>query len=660
MSLNLLHPAVNHWFQNSFPAPTPAQLEAWPAIKAKRHTLIASPTGSGKTLAAFLAAIDDLTRQALAHPLEDCTQVLYVSPLKALSSDIRRNLDAPLFGIREELMMSGLPDIDVRAQVRTGDTSQADRERMRRRPPHILVTTPESLYILLTSDSGRRMLASVRTVILDEIHAVAGSKRGAHLALSLERLQSLCAHPLIRIGLSATQKPIESLASFLVGATGDDCTIVDIGHARARDLALEVPGSPLTAVMAGEVWTEIYDRLAALVDEHRTTLIFVNTRRLAERLARHLGERVGNEAVTAHHGSLAREHRLDAEQRLKAGKLRALVATASLELGIDIGDVDLVCQIGSPRSIGTFLQRVGRSGHAVLGTPKGRLFPLSRDDLVECTALLMSVARGELDTLRLTSRPLDVLAQHLVAEVSCREWLEDELFERVRRAWPYRDLARTQFDAVVAMLADGFSTRRGRRAAWIHRDAVNKRLRARRGARLTTIMNGGAIPDQFDYSVILQPDGHSVGTLNEDFAFESMAGDIFQLGNTAYRILKTEMGKVYVEDAKGQPPNIPFWFGEAPGRSRELSLAVSQLRAEMQTRLDDGGIENVTEWLVSAHGLTNAAAWQLVHYLSSAHAALGVIPTQDKLVFERFFDEAGDQHLVIHAPFGSAINRAWG
>src|SRR5680860_471600 len=661
MSLNLLHPSVKAWFQNSFPAPTPAQLEAWPAIKAKRHTLIASPTGSGKTLAAFLAAIDDLIRQALAHPLEDRTQVLYVSPLKALSSDIRKNLDAPLFGIRDELMMSGLPDIDIRAQVRTGDTSQADRERMRRKPPHILVTTPESLYILLTSDSGRRMLASVRTVILDEIHAVAGNKRGAHLSLSLERLQALCAHTLNRIGLSATQKPIESLANFLVGATGDDCTIVNIGHARARDLALEVPGSPLAAVMAGEVWTEVYDRLATLVDEHRTTLIFVNTRRLAERLARHLGERVGNDVVTAHHGSLAREHRLDAEQRLKAGKLRALVATASLELGIDIGDVDLVCQIGSPRSIGTFLQRVGRSGHAVLGMPKGRLFPLSRDDLVECTALLLSVARGELDALRLSSRPLDVLCQHLVAEVSCREWLEDELFERVRRAWPYRDLARTQFDAVVGMLADGFSTRRGRRAAWIHRDAVNKRLRARRGARLTTIMNGGAIPDQFDYTVILQPDGHPVGTLNEDFAFESMAGDIFQLGNTAYRILKTEMGKVYVEDAKGQPPNIPFWFGEAPGRSRELSLAVSQLRAEMEARLDDGGTENATEWLVAAaHGLTGAAAPQLVHYLASAHAALGVIPTQEKLVFERFFDEAGDQHLVIHAPFGSAINRAWG
>ncbi len=660
MSLNLLHPAAKAWFQNNFPAPTPAQLEAWPAIKAQRHTLIASPTGSGKTLAAFLAAIDDLTRQALAHPLEDCTQVLYVSPLKALSSDIRKNLDAPLFGIRDELLMRGLPDIEIRAQVRTGDTSQAERERMRRKPPHILVTTPESLYILLTSESGRRMLASVRTVILDEIHAVAGNKRGAHLALSLERLQSLCAHPLIRIGLSATQKPIESLASFLVGATGDDCTIVNIGHARTRDLALAVPGSPLAAVMAGEVWTEVYDRLATLVDEHRTTLIFVNTRRLAERLARHLGERVGNDAVTAHHGSLAREHRLDAEQRLKAGKLRALVATASLELGIDIGDVDLVCQIGSPRSIGTFLQRVGRSGHAVLGTPKGRLFPLSRDDLVECTALLMSVVRDELDALRLTSRPLDVLAQHLVAEVSCREWLEDELFERVRRAWPYRDLARTQFDAVVAMLADGFSTRRGRRAAWIHRDAVNKRLRARRGARLTTIMNGGAIPDQFDYSVILQPDGHSVGTLNEDFAFESMAGDIFQLGNTAYRILKTEMGKVYVEDARGQPPNIPFWFGEAPGRSCELSLAVSRLRAEMQTRLEDGGSENAIEWLVSTHGLTGAAASQLVHYLGSANAALSVIPTQDKLVFERFFDEAGDQHLVIHAPFGSAINRAWG
>jgi ATP-dependent helicase Lhr and Lhr-like helicase len=660
MALNLLHPAVSAWFERSFATPTPAQLAAWPAIKAGRHTLVASPTGSGKTLAAFLAALDDVVRQGLDAPLEDTTQVLYVSPLKALSSDIRKNLEAPLAGIRDDLLMRSLPDVPIRAEVRTGDTPQWTRDRMRRQPPHILVTTPESLYILLTSESGRRMLATTRTVIVDEIHALAGNKRGAHLALSLERLEALCARPLTRVGLSATQKPIELLAQFLTGTGRGDCALIDSGHARARDLAIEVPDSPLEAVMAAEVWNEIYNRLAALVEAHRTTLIFVNTRRLAERLARHLAERMGEEAVTAHHGSLAREHRLDAEQRLKAGQLRALVATASLELGIDIGEIDLVCQISSPRAIGTFLQRVGRSGHAVVGTPKGRLFPLSRDDLVECTALLAAVGRGELDALQVPARPLDVLAQQIVAEVSGGEWAEDALFEQLRRAWPYRDLPRDTFDAIVAMLADGFSTRRGRRSAWLHRDAVNKTLRARKGARLAAIMNGGAIPDQFNYDVVLQPEGHAIGTLNEDFAFESIAGDIFQLGNTSYRVLKVETGKVYVEDAKGQPPNIPFWFGEAPGRSRELSGAVSKLRVEVERQLAAGSLEATVEWLMHTHGLSHPAAAQLVNYLAAARAALGALPTQDTIVFERFFDEAGDQHLVIHAPFGSRLNRAWG
>jgi ATP-dependent helicase Lhr and Lhr-like helicase len=660
MSLSLLHPAVKAWFEKTFDAPTTAQLETWSAIKAKRHTLVASPTGSGKTLAAFLAAIDDLTRQGLDGRLQDGTQVLYVSPLKALSSDIRKNLDAPLAGIRGELLMQDCRDVLIRAEVRTGDTPQSERVRMRRQPPHILVTTPESLYILLTSDSGRSMLTTTRTVIVDEIHALAGNKRGAHLTLSLERLQDLCQQSITRVGLSATQKPIETLAKFLTGADRDECTIVDSGHMRARDLAIEVPGSPLEAIMAGEVWGEIYDRLATLVEEHRTTLIFVNTRRLAERLARHLGERIGDEVVTPHHGSLAREHRLNAEQRLKNGQLRALVATASLELGIDIGEVDLVCQIGSSRAIGTFLQRVGRSGHAVLGTPKGRLFPLSRDELVECAALLAAVRRGELDALQVREQPLDVLAQQLVAEVSCREWPQDDLFALVRRAWPYHDLKRGIFDALVIMLAQGFSTRRGQRSTWLHHDAVNKRLRARKGARLTAIMNGGAIPDQFDCDVVLQPEGFPIGTLAEDFAFDSTPGDIFQLGNTSYRILKVETSKVHVEDAKGQPPNIPFWFGEAPGRSRELSMAVSVLRAQVEQHLIAGGIEYTTQWLLDEHSLSSAAATQLVHYLGSAHAALGKLPTQDNIVFERFFDEAGDQHLVVHAPFGSRLNRAWG
>ena len=545
--------------------------------------LVAAPTGSGKTLAAFLAAIDGLVRQGLEGRLKDETQVVYVSPLKALSNDIRRNLEAPLAGIREALRAQGLPDVDIRTWVRTGDTPQGERERMRRCPPHIVVTTPESLYILLGSESGRAMLKTTRTVIVDEIHALAPNKRGAHLALSLERLAALCGEPLLRVGLSATQKPIEAVARFLVGAgpdgaPGADCTIIDVGHRRARDLALEVPSSPLEAVMSGEVWEQVYDRLAELIEAHRTTLIFVNTRRMAERAARQLSDRLGDHQLTAHHGSLAKEQRLDAEQRLKGGTLKALVATASLELGIDIGDVDLVCQLGSPRSIASFLQRVGRSGHAVEGTPKGRLFPLSRDELVECAALLDSVRRGELDRLAIPEQPLDVLAQQIVAEVAAREWNEDELYALVRRAWPYRGLARADFAAVIGMLAEGFSTRRGRRGALIHHDAVNHVLRGRRGARLTALTNGGTIPDTADYQVLLEPENHVIGTVNEDFAVESLAGDVFQLGNAAYRIMRVERGTVRVEDAQGAPPSIPFWLGEAPGRTNELSRSVSRLR----------------------------------------------------------------------------------
>ena len=581
---SLFHPAVAAWFDRSFAAPTAAQAEAWPAIRAGRHTLIAAPTGSGKTLAAFLAAIDGLVRQGLDGRLKDETQVVYVSPLKALSNDIQRNLEAPLAGIREALRALGLPDVEIRTWVRTGDTPAGERERMRRCPPHIVVTTPESLYILLGSESGRRMLATTRTVIVDEIHALAPNKRGAHLALSLERLELLCGERLLRVGLSATQKPIETTAHFLVGATSDGapadaCTIIDTGHRRARDLALEVPSSPLEAVMSNDVWQQVYDRLAQLIEAHRTTLIFVNTRRMAERVTRALSDRLGQREVGAHHGSLAKEQRLDAEQRLKAGALKALVATASLELGIDIGDVDLVCQLGSPRSIASFLQRVGRSGHAVHGTPKGRLFPLSRDDLVECTALLDSVARGELDRLRVPDQPLDVLAQQIVAEVAAREWHEDQLYALIRRAWPYRALAREDFAAVVTMLAHGFSTRRGRRGALVHHDAINHVLRGRKGGRLTALTSGGTIPDTADYQVILEPEVQLIGTVNEDFAVESTAGDIFQLGNSSYRILRVERGTVRVEDAHGMPPTLPFWLGEAPGRSDELSLAVSRLRA---------------------------------------------------------------------------------
>jgi ATP-dependent Lhr-like helicase len=575
---SLFHPAVAAWFHQSFAAPTPAQAEAWPAIKSGKHALIAAPTGSGKTLAAFLAAIDGLVRQGLDGGLRDETQVVYVSPLKALSNDIQKNLQVPLSGINEALKAQGHPEVEIRAWVRTGDTPSHERDKARKRPPHIVVTTPESLYILLGSESGRKMLATTRTVIVDEIHALAPNKRGSHLSLSLERLQTLCGNQLLRIGLSATQKPIELVARFLVGAGKDSapectpkCTIVDAGHVRARDLAIELPSSPLEAVMSNEVWDEIYEQLVQLIEAHRTTLIFVNTRRLSERITGQLSERIGEANVAAHHGSLSKEHRLKAEQRLKGGELKALVATASLELGIDIGDVDLVCQIGSPRSIASFLQRVGRSGHAVGGTPKGRLFPLSRDELVECTALLDSVRRGELDTLTIPEHPLDVLAQQIVAESAAREWSEEQLFALMRRAWPYRDLPRKDFNEIVAMLGEGFSTRRGRRGALLHHDAVNGKVKGRRGARLTALTSGGAIPDNADYRVILEPENQFIGSVNEDFAVESLAGDVFQLGNRSYRILRVERGTVRVEDAHGMPPNLPFWLGEAPGRSDELS-----------------------------------------------------------------------------------------
>jgi len=664
-ALRTFHPAVANWFNRTFDAPTAAQAQAWPAIQAQQHVLIAAPTGSGKTLAAFLAAIDRVVRDGLEHGLSDETQIVYVSPLKALSNDIRRNLEAPLAGIREELTALGLPDLEIRTFVRTGDTPQSERNSMRKRPPHIVVTTPESLYILLGSESGRKMLGTTRTVIVDEIHAMVGGKRGLHLALSLERLAALTGKPLTRIGLSATQKPIEEVARFLVGTRhlrpdGEaECTIIDTGYVRDRDLAIEVPGSPLEAVMSGDVWTEVYDRLAELVAEHRTTLVFVNTRRHAERVARHLSERIGEDHVTAHHGSMAKELRFDAESRLKRGDLKALIATASLELGIDIGDVDLVCQLGSPRSIAAFLQRVGRSGHSVGGTPKGRLFPLSRDDLAECAALLDAVRRRELDRLRMPEKPLDVLAQQIVAEVAAREWNEDELFAMLLGAYPYRNLTRKEFDEVVQMLAEGYSTRRGRHGALIYHDAVNHIVRPRPSARLTAITSGGTIPDNADYQVLLEPQATFVGTVNEDFAVESLQGDIFQLGNVSYRILRVEQGKVRVADAHGEPPTIPFWLGEAPGRSDELSHSVSRLRTEIEQRLT-AGLEPAIQWLADDVGMSGPAAVQLVNYLAAARTALGTLPTQQTLIFERFFDEAGGMQLVIHSPFGSRLNRAWG
>jgi len=694
MNLEIFHPAVARWFARSFPAPTEPQLQAWPEIKKQRHTLIAAPTGSGKTLAAFLSAIDDLVRLGVEGKLDDSTHVIYVSPLKALSNDVQRNLQVPLEGIQSELKALGLPEVNIRTLVRTGDTPAAERTAMTKRPPHVVVTTPESLYILLTSEGGRRMLETARTLILDEIHAVVGDKRGSHLALSIERLEHLARQhsnaignrqsaignsSLIRIGLSATQRPIEEVARFLVGTKNinanntPDCAIIDSGHARKLDLAIELPESPLQAVMSGEVWEEVYNRLTQLIRQHHTTLVFVNTRRLAERVARHLGERIGDENIAAHHGSLAREQRLVAEQRLKSGELSALVATASLELGIDIGDVNLVCQLGSTRSIASFLQRVGRSNHTVEGFPKGRIFPLSRDELVECTAIIDSVRRGELDRLEIPERPLDILAQQVVASVAAEEWTEDALFETIRGAYPYRNLEREQFDAIVRMLAEGFTTKRGRRSTYLHHDAVNQRLRGRRGARLAAITSGGAIPDTADYAVVLEPSDLVIGSVNEDFAIESLQGDIFQLGNTSWRVLRVEQGKVRVEDAHGQPPSIPFWLGEAPARTHELSVSVSRLREEVAIRVttdntdnepDSNGssvnLEPALRWLTEEVGISQSAAEQIVEYLAGAKIVLGVMPSQDNLVLERFFDDSGSMQLVLHAPFGSRLNRAWG
>ncbi len=687
MALDNFHPAVANWFRKTFEAPTEIQTKAWPEIQKRQNTLIFAPTGSGKTLAAFLSAINDLIRQGLEGALPDQTQVIYISPLKALSNDIERNLQIPLRGIEKELKDSSLPEIKLRVLVRTGDTTSSARAKMAKNPPHILVTTPESLYLLLTSESGRKMLSDVHTVIVDEIHALVGNKRGSHLSLSLERLNTLTRRELIRIGLSATQKPIETVARFLIGSNGTNgarklnCTIIDAGYKRRLDLAIEIPRSPLTAVMSNEVWGEVYERLEELIKEHKTTLIFVNTRRLAERMTHNLAERLGVDIITAHHGSISKEHRLDAERRLKSGALRALVATSSLELGIDIGSIDLVCQIGSPRAISTFLQRVGRSGHTVKGTPKSRSFPLTRDELVECIAILDAVRRGELDSIILPEKPLDILAQQIVAEVACREYKEDELYELVTNAYPYRDLTSKEFNDVIKMLSHGFATQKGRRSAYLHHDIVNERLRARKGARLTALVSGGTIPDNFDYDVILESTNTFIGTVNEDFAIESVAGDIFLLGNNSWRILGVGNGKVRVEDANGLPPTIPFWFGEAPGRSAELSSAVSRIRIEISNRLgnlkglrhrEDTPEDLINDpikdewkreailWLTDEIGIDQASADQAVTYLGTIKVALGVMPSQDTLVMERFFDEAGAMHLVIHSPFGSRLNCAWG
>ena len=654
------HPVLQRWWESRFAEPTAAQLEGWGAIRRGNDTLIAAPTGSGKTLAAFLTALDQLFREGTEKGgLPDEVRVVYVSPLKALSADIHKNLAVP----RREI--HALSPVRITAAVRSGDTPQTERASMLRTPPHILVTTPESLYLLLTAERSRNMLKTAQVVIVDEIHALLQSRRGAHLALSLERLDHVCGRRLQRIGLSATQKPVEEVARFL---TRNACTVVDKGHKRRMDLAVEVPGSPLEAVMSHEVWQEIYQRLVELIEAHRTTLITVNTRRLAERMAHQLSERLGGENVAAHHGSLAKEARLAAEEKLKRGELKVIVATASLELGIDIGHVDLVCQISSPHRIATFLQRVGRSGHTIKGVPKGRIFPLTRDDLIECAAMVRAVHDGELDRVQVPDKPLDVLAQQIVAETSAEdEWDEDALYQLFRQAYPYRALEKTQFMEVVDMLARGYVTRRGRRGALIHHDSLNKQIRSRKGSRLNAITNGGAIPEVFDYRVLLEPEGHFIGTLNEDFAIESLPGDVFQLGNTSWRILRIGNGVVRVADAQGQPPSMPFWLGEAPARSEEVSIAVSRLRTAVDVELPGpeapraaGELDAAVSFLMNEYFLNRTAAEQIAAYLGEAKRSLGVVPTMDAIALERFFDESGGMQLILHAPFGSRINRAWG
>jgi ATP-dependent Lhr-like helicase len=674
------HPIVREWFVGKFGTPTEPQALGWPEILAGRDTLISAPTGSGKTLTAFLACIDRLVRQAIDGTLGDATEVVYVSPLKALGNDIQKNLDGPLAEILALAFQRGYVMPEIRTGVRTGDTLMPARRAMLDRPPHILVTTPESLYILLTADKSRRILRTVSTVIVDEIHAVADDKRGSHLTLSLERLDALVGRQIPRIGLSATQKPIEVVGTFLTGVGRPAPVIVQVSPKRQLDLAVEVPGSELGPVASKEMWGEVYDRLAALVKAHRATLIFVNTRRQAERIAHHLAERLGADAVAAHHGSLSRKIRLDAEDKLKNGQVRALVATASLELGIDVGTIDLVCQIGSPRAIAAAVQRIGRAGHWRGAVPKGRLFATTRDDLIECAALVLAIRRGELDQLIIPIAPLDILAQQIVAACAADEWNEDELFALVRRAYPYRDLSREDYDDVIRMLHEGISARRGRYGAHLHHDRVNRTLKARRGGRLAAITGGGAIPETALYAVVAEPESITVGTVDEDFAVESLAGDIMLLGNTSWRIRRVSQGRVLVEDAHGAAPNIPFWNGEAPSRTVELSAHVAEVRNEIDKRSHParspgpflsaeahgakaegpGRDESAIVWLMTECCLDRAGAEQAVEYIVTGRTVLGVVPTQDTIVAERFFDEGGGMQLVIHAPFGGRINKAWG
>jgi ATP-dependent helicase Lhr and Lhr-like helicase len=687
-SLAWAHPITAEWFLNKFGSPTEPQTHGWPSILAGRTTLISAPTGSGKTLAAFLVCIDQLLRAALSGQLAPCTQVVYVSPLKALSNDVQKNLDGPLAEIQQLAMQSGYLSPEIRTGVRTGDTLPKERAAMLRNPPHILVTTPESLYILLTAGKSREHLRRVRTIIVDEIHAVADDKRGSHLALSLERLDALVtgenrlspgqflsglAQSPQRIGLSATQNPIELVADYLTGAHPDrkPATIIQVGQRRQLDIAIEVPSDELSSVINTGMWNEIFDKLAVHAQNHRSTLVFVNTRRLVEKIAFELANRIGVENVAAHHGSLSRVLRLDAEQRLKNGEIKILIATASLELGIDIGDIDLVCQISTTRAVSVAMQRIGRAGHWRGAIPKGRFFATTRDDLVEQAALVRKMRAGELDQLQIPPQPADVLMQQIVAACGAEPWEEEALYNTLRRAYPYRDLTREAFNDLIILLTEGIESSRGRYGAYLLRDGVHGVLHPRRGARSIAISNGGAIPDVALYNVILQPEGVQIATLDEHFAVDSSPGDVILLGTSSWRIQRIEAaGRVLVEDAHGAPPTLPFWEGEAPQRTAVLSDGVGELREQISARTPnvspgyissaDPEVAGAIGWLMQECGVCESGARQLIAYIVTGRAALGAVPSKTTLIAERFFDDGGGMQLVLHVPFGGRVNKAFG
>lgn len=663
-SLSWAHPLVQQWFSEQIGTPTEPQIQGWPQIISGQHTLISAPTGSGKTFAAFLVCIDQLVRKACSGSLINTTEVLYISPLKALGNDVQKNLMRPLAQIMQLAKEQGYVMSEIKVMVRTGDSSAKERRAMLAHPPHILVTTPESLYILLTAGKSREILRHVNTVIVDEIHALVNDKRGAHLALSLERLDVLTGKSPVRIGLSATQKPLEVVADFLVGTNRPRPQIVDIGHAKNLELSVEVPVSELSGVASHQIWEEIYNRIAQLAGQNRSTLIFANTRRVAERTAHHLAERLGKDAVLAHHGSLSKKIRLDAENKLKNGQLKALVATASLELGIDIGSVDLVCQLGSPRSIAVMLQRVGRAGHWHGAVSKGRVFATTRDELIECAALVNAIEEGDLDQLVIPQEPLDILAQQLVATCATEDWHADALFLMVRNAFHYKDLSRKRFDEVITMLSEGIAGSRGRYGAYLFYDRIHGMLKGRRGSRLVAITSGGSIPDNALFTVKTEAPSLVLGTLSEDFAIDSSRGDIILLGSASWKInrIDSTKGQVIVEDAHGAPPSVPFWIGEAPERTAELSVRVSDLREFVSNQLTEAknSLTEMKQWLITYCKVDANGANQLIEYIVQGRAILGAVPTQQRIIAERFFDESGAMQLIIHSPFGARINKAWG